>query len=376
LDKKTQIKKASDERTSKSILLGNVLENEKICLSLPKLQLEPEKFCFDLPKPKGCNCPPPDVRCKCANKNVTTRAIIPKTEICNAIGGPLTIEEIVIGEISIPNLQLKNFKGDFTYDSCKAKNVQLDITLSISTSFNGNIDLPDPLTSTDVDGSVTFNSDTQILPLGDLTFGSGSFSMQSSTTTIGTFSLKPDPIRGTTIDEVTAENIQMKCTSIPLDSPKTKKIGLCLPILNPMGPNNVITNQTTIAQMNSTGIHSPQASMNSIKASNVIIPKVTTQAFVAQSTTPTPITISKNMDNTTTTGDADRVNWMDFTLTLNISKMILRVKGGLEFTNLKGNVTTDSAISKNIDLDLSLKGIKIIGLNLCGMKIPEMEVEI
>jgi hypothetical protein len=168
----------------------------------------------------------------------------------------------------------------------------------------------------------------------------------------------------------------MKCTSIPLDSPKNKKIGLCLPILNPMGANNMITNQTTIAQMDSTGIHSPQASMNSIKALNIIIPKVTTQPFVAQSTTAKQVSISKNMDNTQKSGDADRVNWMDFTLTLNISKMIMRVKGGLEFANIKANVTTDSAIAKNIDLKLSLKGIKIIGLNFCGMKIPEIEVEI
>ena len=42
--------------------------------------------------------------------------------------------------------------------------------------------------------------------------------------------------------------------------------------------------------------------------------------------------------------------------------------------NLSGKVTTDSAIADKLDLNLVLKGIKIKGLNLCGMKIPEIEV--
>jgi hypothetical protein len=46
----------------------------------------------------------------------------------------------------------------------------------------------------------------------------------------------------------------------------------------------------------------------------------------------------------------------------------------LEFTNVNGSVTTDSAIANKLDLNLVLKGIKIKGLNLCGMKIPEIEV--
>lgn len=74
-------------------------------------------------------------------------------------------------------------------------------------------------------------------------------------------------------------------------------------------------------------------------------------------------------------GDADKAHIYG-TLTLNVSKIIMRVKGGLEFTNLNGSVTTDSAIADKLDLSLLLKGIKIKGLNLCGMKIPEIEVAI
>ncbi len=54
----------------------------------------------------------------------------------------------------------------------------------------------------------------------------------------------------------------------------------------------------------------------------------------------------------------------------------MRVKGGLEFKDVKGTVTTTSAISDKLEMNLVLRRIKIKGLNLCGMKFPEIEVEI
>jgi hypothetical protein len=357
------------------------IETQKVCLNLPKIDVETEKVCFDLPKipTKGCDCPPPTMRCRPREEKVTTRAVIPQSEIASSIGGPLSVAEIEIGQISIPNLQLKNFSGNFKYDSCKAKNVELEITLSISTTFSGNIDLPWPICWSDfcygVSGGVDFDSYVEKHSLGDVLFGAGQFSMLSSLTTIGPFSMTPNPIRGTKIDQVTAENIQMKCTSIPIDTPLGINIGLCLPIPNPMGPNDIATDQTSIDEMDSTGISSPQASMKDISALNVTIPSVTTQAFEAQSTTPVTISTSKKMYGAGVAlhGDADRAH-ITGALTLHITKMIMRVKGGLEFSNLSGSVTTDSAIANQLDLNLVLKGIKIKGLNLCGMKIPEIEV--
>ena len=357
------------------------IETQKVCLNVPKIEVETEKVCFDLPKipSKGCDCPPPEMRCRSREEKVTARAVLPKSEIASSIGGPLSIAEIEIGEISIPSLRLKNFSGNFKYDSCKAKNVELEITLSISTTFSGNIDLPWPICWEDfcygVSGGVDFDSYVEKHSLGDVNFGAGQFSMLSSLTTIGPFSMAPDPIRGIKIDQVTADNIQMKCTSIPIDTPLGFNIGLCLPIPNPMGPNDVATDQTSIDEMDSTGISSPQASMKNISALNVTIPSVTTQAFEAQSTTALTISTSKKMygSGVTLHGDADRAH-ITGVLTLHVSKMIMRVKGGLEFTNLKGSVKTDSAIADKLDLSLVLKGIKIKGLNLCGMKIPEIEV--
>ena len=356
-------------------------KRKKSALNLPKIEVETQKVCFDLPKipTKGCDCPPPQMRCRPRQEKVIARAVIPKSEIASSIGGPLSIAEIEIGEISIPNLQLRDFSGTFKYDSCKAKNVELEITLSISTTFSGNIDLPWPLCWSDfcygVSGGVNFDSYVEKQTLGDVVFGAGQFSMFSATTNIGPFSMTAEPIRETKIDQVTADNIQMKCTSIPIDTPLGINIGLCLPIPNPTGPNDIATDLTSIDEMDSTGISSPQASMKDIKALNITIPSVTTQAFEAQSKTALSISTSKKMygSGVTLIGDADRAH-ITGVLTLNITKMIMRVKGGLEFSNLSGTVTTDSAIADKLDLSLVLKGIKIKGLNLCGMKIPEIEV--
>jgi hypothetical protein len=357
------------------------METQKVCVNLPKINVDTQKVCFDLPKipTKGCDCPPPQMRCRPRQEKVIARAVIPKSEISSSIGGPLSVAEIEIGEISIPNLRLRDFSGTFKYDSCKAKNVELELTLSISTTFSGNIDLPWPLCWSDfcygVSGGVNFDSYVEKQTLGDVVFGAGSFSMFSAITGIGPFSMTAEPIKETKIDQVTANNIQMKCTSIPIDTPLGINIGLCLPIPNPMGPNDIATDQTTIDEMDSTGISSPQASMKDIKALNITIPSVTTQAFEAQSKTALSLSTAKQMygSGVTLIGDADRAH-ITGVLTLNITKMIMRVKGGLEFSNLSGTVTTDSAIADKLDLSLVLKGIKIKGLNLCGMKIPEIEV--
>ncbi len=356
------------------------IETQKVCLNLPKIDIETEKVCFDLPKipSKGCDCPPPEMRCR-EDQKVTTRAIFPKSSIDFSIGGPLSIDEIEIGDISIPNVDLKDFAGNFTYDSCKAKNVEIEITLVVNTSFNGDIDLG-CLGTYGVSGGVNFDSYIEKHSLGDVVFDAGGFSMKSPSTSIGPFSMTTDPIRETTIGEVTADNIQMKCTSVPIDNPLGINLGLCLPIPNPMGPNNIATDQTSIDEMDSTKIYSPQASMKNITAANITMPSVTTQGFVVQSSQTFPvISTSKRVDGSTPGvhryGDGDKAE-----ITVNIDLFITNVKmniyDGLEFTNIKGAVTTASAIGEKLNLNLVLKGIKIKGLNLCGMKIPEIEVAV
>jgi hypothetical protein len=306
--------------------------------------------------------------------------VIPKSEIASSIGGPLSIEQIEVGSVTIPNLRITNFSGSFTYASCTAKNVELELTLSINTTFSGNIDLPWPLCWSDfcygVSGGVDFSAFTETYQLGTITFQSGNFSMTAPTTTIGPFSMIPAPIHNTTIEEVSTENVKMKCTSIPLDAPLGVNIGLCLPIQNLMEPNDVITDETNIQEMESKNISSTRVVMNNISALNISIPSVTTPGFEAQSTTPVVVSTTKKMygSGVTLHGDA-RDAHITGTLTLKLQKMVLRVKGGLEFSDVNGQVTTASAITDKLDMTLILKGIKIIGLNLCGMKIPEIEVE-
>lgn len=355
------------------------IETQKVCLNLPKIEVATEKVCFDLPKipSKGCDCPPPVMRCAPREKKVTTRAVIPKSSIAFSIGGPLSVDSIEIGEVIIPNLALRDFGGAFTYDSCKARNVDLEVTLSINSSFSGDIDLG-CLGTYGVGGGVNFDSYVESHHLGDIVFSAGQFSMKSPLTSIGPFSMTPQPMRETTIDQVAVKDIKMKCTSIPLDNPLNLNLGICLPIPNPMGPNDLATDETTMAQMDSTGIKSRQATMKNITALNIIMPSVTTQGFVAQSSTAlSTVSTSRRIDGSTPGvhryGDADKAE-ITVNLDLNITNIKMNVAGGLEFKNVKGSVTTASAIGDKLDLNLVLKGIKIKGLNICGMKIPEIEV--
>ncbi|MDD5616799.1 MAG: hypothetical protein PHH85_11415 [Candidatus Methanoperedens sp.] len=334
---------------------------------------------INIPKTdKKCgSCPPPVPRCPNQKaKKITSRVIIPDSEIASSIGGPVSIEEIEISTMTIPNVELDDFKGDFTYESCKAKNVEIAITLSISSSFSGTIHTPWWMPDLHPSGTVDFASFTETQPLGDIEFQSGSISMQSPKMTMGPFSMTPEPIRRTIIEEVTAEKVQMKCTSIPLDSPLCKTLGVCLPMLNPMCPNNVITEETNIERMDSKNISSSHIVMNNISALNIEIPSVTTKGFKAISTTPITITTSKNTfgPKVTRTGDAENAD-ITTVMTLKIEKVVMNVKDGMEISNIKGKVTTASAISDKLDINLVLKRIKIKGLNLCGMKIPEIEVE-
>ena len=170
----------------------------------------------------------------------------------------------------------------------------------------------------------------------------------------------------------------MKCTTMPLDNPLDISLGICLPIPNPMGPNNLATDETTMAQMSSTGISSNQATMKNIVAANISLPSVTTQGFVAESSTALPtVSTSQRVDGSTAGvhryGDAEKAE-ITVSLDLNITNVKMNVIGGLEFKNVKGSVTTGNAVGDKLDLNLVLKGIKIKGLNICGMKIPEIEV--
>ncbi len=332
---------------------------------------------INIPKTdKKCGtCPPPVPRCPKAKK-VISRVIIPDSEIASSIGGPVSIEQIDISTMTIPNVELDTFKGDFTYESCKAKNVEIAIKLSINSSFSGTIHTPWWMPDLHPSGTVDFASFTETHSLGDIEFQGGSISMESPKITMGPFSMTPEPIRRTTIEEVTADKVQMKCTSIPLDSPLCQALGVCLPMLNPMPANNVITEETNIGRMESKNISSSNIVMNDISALNINMPSVTTKGFKAVSTTPITISTNKNTfgPGVTRTGDAEISDIMTV-VTLNIEKVTMNVKGGMEISNVKGKVTTASAISDKLDINLVLNRIKIKGLNLCGMKIPEIEVE-
>jgi hypothetical protein len=215
--------------------------------------------------------------------------------------------------------------------------------------------------------------------------------MNAPLMSLGPLSMKPDPIgdgkNQTSVLQTRADGIEMTCSEMQLENPLGVYIGSSFPIQNPMKPTNLAIEETSMTKMDSSNISSPPVTMRNIKALNIKIPSVTTPSFEISSDTKIKIEATRHItkvndvlvdddgNKVNTSGDADRINRMDNDLTLTITKIIMRVKGGLEFKDLSGSVTTSSAVSDKFDMNLNLQGIKIKGLNICGMKIPEIMLE-
>jgi hypothetical protein len=141
---------------------------------------------------------------------------------------------------------------------------------------------------------------------------------------------------------------------------------------------NFSVEETKMEELKSTKISSPKITMRNIKAQNIRIPSITTDPLEISSNTKMTVKTKKKMHGSgvSRSGDATRVNWMNGKLTLNVEHVIMRIKGGIEFKDVRGSVTTDSAVSDGFDMDLNIKGLKIKNLRILGMDMPEVMVEI
>jgi hypothetical protein len=274
-----------------------------------------------------------------------------------------------------------NFAGNFSYESSTAKDVEFQMKLSATTSFEGEIDLPDPLGTYDVSGSLDFDTFTETHSLGNIVMDAGSFSMLVPTTKAGPFSMAPRPIgngkdQTIGVTEIRAKKIDMKCTEVPLSNPLGVYLGNSIPFENPMDPNDVLIEETKMAELNSNNISTPSMTMDKIQVLNIVIPSVTTGPLEIRTDTDMTVKTSKKMfgSGVTRHGDAEDAK-IKGSITLSIKEVSMKIKGGLEFKNIKGSVTTDSATSGKFDMNLAIKGIKIKGLNICGMNIPEVVME-
>jgi len=153
------------------------------------------------------------------------RILIPDSSISSSFTGPISIEQIEIGEVEVPKINMNNFFGEFSYSSAKAKDVEIEIRMSINTEFDGRIDLPWPFSGKDVDGHVNFPTRTETYKLDDIDVAAGSFKMESANANSGPFKAKIDPIGNnnnqTSVSKTSVNCIGMKCTEM-------KKLALLL----------------------------------------------------------------------------------------------------------------------------------------------------
>ncbi len=309
--------------------------------------------------------------------------LIPNSSIKSSTGGPMTIEKMEVSAVTIPTVDMKDFNGAFSYASSVAKDVQVEMTLSICSTFTGCVSVCWPICCVSVCGGIEISTYTQTNCIGDVAMEGGSFCMSVPDATFGPFSMTIPPVKNVTIAKIDVTDICMHCTEVPLPSPLGIVLGDSFPVPNPMGPLDVKVKETKMASMDSKGANIPPASLKNIKALNINIPSVTTKAMSVTSTTPFSISMSMPLyddgsamgSHVHTSGCATKSK-IETDMTLNISSVTMNIKGGIEFTNVQGTVTTSSADAGPFTMDLNLKGVKIKGLTLLGMKMPELEVQL
>jgi len=306
---------------------------------------------------------------------------VPNSEICSSTAGPITIDTIEISPVSIPSVTLKDFSGSFTYASAKAKNVDIEMTIALSSTFNGEVITPDWLPNVNVSGGINFDPFVQSNSLGDIDMDGGSFTMKASSMSFGPFSMKPDPIGNgskTTVAEMNAKDIDMHATIIPLQNPLGITLGDSFPVQNPMGPMNIKVKKTCIDELDSTKVTTPPATLRNVVAQKIKIPTVTSGPLEVDSNTPVgPIVMTRDLWDNGAHPYGDATNQkITTTVTLNISGVKLKIKGGLEFSDVEGSVAVSSASSTPFDLNLAFKGLKIVDLKMKGLTLPELEVEL
>ncbi len=306
--------------------------------------------------------------------------VVPNSEICSSSGGPVTIDTVDVSQVSIPSVTLKDFSGSFTYASAKAKNVDIELDITINSTFKGEVITPDWLPNVNVSGGINFDTFTQVSSLGDLNMDGGSFTMKASAMSFGPFAMKPDPLGNggkTTIASMNVKDIDMCDTVVPMPNPLGITLGDSFPVQNPMGPMDVKVKQTHMDEMDSTRATMPPATVRNIAAQNIKLPKVTTGPVEVDSNTPISVTMSKSLYDSGAHPYGDATNQKITTdVTLNINNVKLKIKGGIEFSDVEGSVTASSASSTPFNLDLAFKGLKILDLRLTGLSLPEMEVKL
>jgi hypothetical protein len=309
--------------------------------------------------------------------------LIPNSSIKSSTGGPMSIDKMEVSAVTIPTVDMKDFEGKFSYSSSVAKDVQVEMTLSVCSTFTGCVTVCWPICCVGVSGGIEISSYTQTNCLGDVAMDGGSFCMTVPDATFGPFSMTIPPVKNTTVAKIDVTDICMKCTEVPLPSPLGIVFGDSFPVPNPMGPVDVYVKQTTMADMDSTGIAIPPASMKNIKALNIKIPSVTTKGMSVTSVTPVSVSMSMPLyddgspmgSHVHTSGCANNSR-IETDMTLNISSVTMNIKGGIEFKCIQGTVTTSSADAGAFSMDLNLKGVKIKGLKMLGMEMPELEVQL
>lgn len=287
---------------------------------------------------------------------------IPSSQIGSADAGPLSIREVQVGQVSIDKVTMKNFSGKFDYNSGTMENTEVRVVLQLHLDYWWGvcIDIGFGNWCTGDNGSVGLGTiDTKWTSLGDVAIAGGQLALDVNQTSFGPFSISPQPLYGTRVASVQADNIAMKNTRLTTSMPAV--LGLKIPIPNPMGASSIDADDVAIGNFSTRGIMIPPLSFRDMHASNVSMDTAESDGFEADAS----FSEATNWVNLEFVGFRLRT---DITTSLKASK--------IKMNGLKGDVSVGSADTSGFTMAMTLEGVDVAGLQINQVKAPTLDLEL
>lgn len=297
---------------------------------------------------------------------MSSNVVIPNSKISSSQSGPLSIEDLQVGPISIGKISLSNFTGKFQYKSATMKNLQMrfHITPYIDWRIGIYISMPWPFDDIYIGDSGHYNFDaidTNWIHLNDVPISSGNLDLSIKDTSFGPFTIGTTAIKGeVNVESINVDDIKMAQTKVPTGLPSL--MGADIEVPNPVGATNISVLETDMAKFSSRGIIVPNLTFSSIQALNVNIAE-------AQSGQINVTTKEFNY----TAGTANLLGIASITLGFKIWTEMSAAN--ILFDGLSGDVATDSASSSGFTMNVDMNGLVLCRLKLNGFSVPSIKYE-
>jgi hypothetical protein len=286
--------------------------------------------------------------------------MIPSSQIASSTTGPATIQQVVVRPVTINSVTMKNFIGNFNYDSGTMVDAEIKIVLKLHLDYWWGvcIDVFFDTYCVGDNGSVNLGTiDTGWNSLGNLAVAGGKLALNVNQTTFGPFKMSPQPTKPVSVESIRAEEISMTNTAISTGAPAL--LGVSIPVPNVLGNPSIDTDDMEISQFSTDSIRMPPMSFEQIQAANIRMDSAESDGFQAGGS----FTEATDWLNLAFVGFRLRV---DITSTLKASKLVMN--------GLTGDVSVKSTDLSNFEMSMTLDGVDVQGLQINNINAPTVDI--